>query len=65
MISLNWKGVFSLSVRYKVGDVVYYIDDGFTYICKRETFGIPPYISDSGFELLAGFNITDIDGGLF
>lgn len=65
MIPLNWRGLFALNVRYKVGDVVYFVDDGFTYVCKRETYGIPPYISDSGFELLAGFNITELDGGSF
>lgn len=65
MIPLNWRGIFELSVRYKVGDVVYFADDGFTYVCKRETYGIPPYIDDSGFELLAGFNIIELDGGSF
>lgn len=65
MIPLNWRGIFNLSTRYKVGDVVYHTDDGFTYVCKRETYGIPPYITDSGFELLAGFTITELDGGLF
>lgn len=52
-------------MRYKPGDVVYFVDDGFTYVCVRESYGIPPYISNSGFELLAGFNITLLDGGEF
>lgn len=62
---LAWKGVFNLSTTYNVGDVVYYTDDGFTYVCKKQTQGIPPYFYESGFELLAGFNITELDGGEF
>jgi hypothetical protein len=62
---LSWKGTFQLTRQYHPGDVVYFVDDGFTYVCVRETFGIPPYIYDSGFELLAGFNITLLDGGEF
>lgn len=64
-MQLSWKGVFNLSTTYNIGDVVYYTDDGFTYVCTRRTYGIPPYLYDSGFELLAGFNITEIDGGDF
>jgi hypothetical protein len=45
--------------------VVYYTDNGFTYVCKKQTQGIPPYFYESGFELLAGFNITELDGGEF
>jgi hypothetical protein len=64
-MQLSWKGTYTLVMRYKPGDVVYFVDDGFTYVCVRESYGIPPYISNSGFELLAGFNITLLDGGEF
>lgn len=63
--SLNWKGNYELQVKYEPGDVVYYTDDGFTYVCISSSIGIPPYISNSGFELIAGFPIRNIDGGEF
>jgi len=62
---LNWKGIYNLSTAYSPGDVVYYTDDGFTYVCKRSSRGIPPNYYESGFELLAGFNIYELDGGGF
>lgn len=61
----NWRGNYDLDTRYSPGDVVYFIDDGFTYICVFESIATPPYIANSGFELLAGFNISQIDGGGF
>lgn len=67
-MTLNWKGIFKLSTAYEIGDVVYFIDTGFTYVCVRKTIGrLPPSIPSSGFELLAGFevNISVIDGGEF
>jgi hypothetical protein len=64
-MQIVWKGTFDLTTTYNVGDVVYYIDDGFTYICKKQTRGIPPYFYESCFELLSGFNITRLDGGEF
>jgi len=65
MTTLRWAGVYSLFKGYSPGDVVYFLDTGFTYVCVRETSGKPPTIAGSGFELLAGFNITMIDGGQF
>jgi hypothetical protein len=59
MMNTNWRGIYDLESSYSVGDLVYHVDDGFTYICIRDTFGIPPYINDSGFELFAGFTVID------
>jgi hypothetical protein len=64
-MNLNWRGLFVISERYAVGDIVYNPYDGFTYICVRDTTRRPPNFLNSGFELLAGFNITRIDGGYF
>lgn len=61
-MNFNWRGIYDLNSSYSVGDVVYHVDDGFTYVCTRNTFGLPPYLPESGFELFAGFSI---DGGEF
>jgi hypothetical protein len=65
MSYLSWKGTYSLTSVYQPGDIVYHIDDELTYVCVRKTHGIPPYITDSGFELMVNFSITKIDGGEF
>lgn len=65
-MTLNWKGIFKITSPYDVGDVVYFRDTGFTYVCVKQTNGgIPPSVYFSGFELLAGFEVNIIDGGEF
>jgi hypothetical protein len=64
MNHLRWKGIYDIEVLYEPGDVVY-ADDGFTYVSVTESLGIPPYLENSGFELLAGFTISGVDGGEF
>ena len=63
--AFNWRGTYDLLATYVVGDVVYFSDDGFTYICIFDTSGIPPYITNSGFEKISGVDISTIDGGVF
>ena len=65
MAYLSWKGTYSLSTAYQPGDVVYFLDDGITYVCVKKTQNIPPYIFDSGFEPMFDFNISMLDGGEF
>lgn len=64
-MTLNWRGIFLISESYNPGDVVYYPYNGRTYICVGATRRLPPNLPNSGFELLAGFNITSLDGGYF
>lgn len=64
-MTLNWKGIFRINVEYDVGDVVYFRDDGFTYVCIKKSVGFIPPRAFGRFELLAGFNINTIDGGIF
>jgi hypothetical protein len=63
--AFNWRGTYDLSATYVVGDVVYFPDDEFTYICIENTFGIPPYLPFSGFEKVSGVDISNLDGGVF
>jgi hypothetical protein len=61
----TWRGIYELETVYVPGDVVYFMDDGFTYVCVKESISNPPYLENSGFELLAGFNVIYLDGGGF
>jgi hypothetical protein len=65
MAYLSWKGIYSISTLYQPGDVVSYQDDGVTYVCVKQTQGMPPYLPNSGFEQMFDFNISLIDGGEF
>lgn len=65
MTDLKWVGVYDLNRQYNPGEVVYFADDGFTYVCISPSLSIPPYILNSGFELLSGFEINSLDGGDF
>lgn len=65
MDGMKWRGNYDIRIRYEPGDVVYYTDNGFTYICVSPSKGIPPFIERSGFELMAGFDIDPVDGGRF
>lgn len=68
MDGMNWRGKWKSTIAYAVGDVVYYENDGFTYVCIRENKpGFSPEYRQSGFELMAGFqvNIDPLDGGEF
>jgi len=71
MDGLYWRGVWSPNIKYGVNDVVYFVDNGFTYVCVRENRkGFTPDNDYSGFELMAGFrvdevDIASIDGGNF
>jgi hypothetical protein len=64
-MNMRWRGTYSLDVKYEPGDVVVFLDDQVTYVCVAKSQGIPPYIPDSGFEQLAGFDESLIDGGVF
>lgn len=64
-MNLNWRGIFSIRETYNPGDVVYNLADGYTYICVQASANYPPQYPKSGFERLAGFNITSLDGGYF
>ena len=65
MQDFKWMGVYKLETQYNPGDVVYFNDDGFTYVCISPSLAIPPYVQNSGFQLMAGFDVTTIDGGEF
>lgn len=65
MNPVNWKGTYDIKTTYQPGDVVYFEDNGFTYVCVKQSRGIPPYLDRSGFELLSGTEIDIIDGGRF
>lgn len=62
MIDVRWVGTYEPDVIYYLGDVVYYEDTGFTYVCVTDSTELAPTSPGSGFELFAGF---DIDGGFF
>ncbi len=62
-MTLNWRGNFNVGIQYMPGDVVYYPIDGFTYVCVDSRHTSDPRIY--GFELMAGFTIRTIDGGVF
>jgi len=64
-MNMRWRGTYSLNILYEPGDVVLFPDDQNTYVCIKRSQGIPPYILDSGFEQLAGFEDYLIDGGVF
>lgn len=64
-MSLTWKGRWSPENIYAVGDVVYYQDDGYNYVCISYANGLPPIYSDSGFEKFSLVQIKLIDGGKF
>jgi hypothetical protein len=65
MTPLNWKGIWSVDTQYSIGDVVYYIDNGFTYVAIDNGYIYPPTYPNSNFILFAGFDISSIDGGEF
>lgn len=67
MNGLRWRGIYRFGVQYEIDDVVYFADNGFTYVCVRPSKNYPPNFANSGFELLAGFDpsILLIDGGEF
>lgn len=62
-----WRGNYNFYEQYREGDVVYDPYSGFTYICIRDTYGLPPYVAESGFEVFAGsyLDISVLDGGEF
>lgn len=64
---MNWKGRWTSVEKYQIGDVVYFKDNGFAYVCSSENMrGYPPTLKRSGFEVLTeNFPITLIDGGQF
>lgn len=68
-MEMRWAGIYDPYTKYKVGDVVYYEFDGFTYVCIRDN---PETLPNEGpfphFELVSSFrtpDLTFIDGGLF
>jgi len=65
MVQMRWMGTYDLTKAYQPGDVVYYADNGFAYVCVKNSKRIPPYLEKSGFELLSGFEIDIVDGGRF
>jgi len=68
-MELRWAGIYDLYVQYKVGDVVYYEVDGFTYVCIRDNpETLPDDLLFGHFERISSFRTPDlssIDGGLF
>ena len=71
MDGLQWRGLWNATIEYNINDVIYFQNDGFTYICVRKNRpGFLPDNYHSGFELMAGFevqnlNIQSVDGGYF
>jgi hypothetical protein len=64
-IPLSWRGTFDITKVYEIGDIVYFEDNGFTYVTKRRSYAVPPYLDSNDFEVFTGVNITSIDGGEF
>lgn len=64
-MTLNWRGEWSPDFLYSLGDIVYYRNDGYNYICTSYANGLPPIYTDSGFERFSLVDIRIVDGGLF
>jgi hypothetical protein len=62
---VNWRGTWSFNTRYEVNDAVFNSEDEKTYICTKSSINYPPQYFNSGFQLMAGLDISQIDGGEF